>query len=49
MLMWMSQEEEWTGQIRDINKYYSLSRVNTFSLRRKIAKHVIDAGGYSLA
>jgi butyryl-CoA dehydrogenase len=48
MLMWMSQEEEWAGQISDINKYYSLSRVNTFSLRRKIAKHVIDAGSYAL-
>ena len=48
MLMWMSQEEEWGGQIRDINNYYSLSRVNTFSLRRKIAKHVIEAGGYAL-
>jgi alkylation response protein AidB-like acyl-CoA dehydrogenase len=48
MLMWMSQDEEWGGQIRDINKYYSLSRVNTFSLRRKIAKHVIEAGGYSI-
>jgi alkylation response protein AidB-like acyl-CoA dehydrogenase len=48
MLMWMSQEEEWSGQIRDINYYYSLSRVNTFSLRRKIAKHVIEAGGYAL-
>ena len=48
MLMWMSQEEEWSGQIRDINNYYSLSRVNTFSLRRKIAKHVIEAGGYAL-
>jgi len=48
MLMWMSQEEEWSGQIRDINNYYALSRVNTFSLRRKIAKHVIEAGGYAL-
>jgi alkylation response protein AidB-like acyl-CoA dehydrogenase len=48
MLMWMSQDEEWGGQIRDINSYYSLSRVNTFSLRRKIAKHVIEAGGYAL-
>jgi alkylation response protein AidB-like acyl-CoA dehydrogenase len=48
MLMWMSQDEEWGGQIRDINNYYALSRVNTFSLRRKIAKHVIEAGGYAL-
>ena len=48
MLMWMSQDEEWGPQIRDINTYYTLSRVNTFSLRRKIAKHVIDAGGYAL-
>ena len=48
MLMWMSQEEEWGREIRDINTYYSLDRVNTFSLRRKIAKHVIEAGGYAL-
>jgi butyryl-CoA dehydrogenase len=48
MLMWMSQDAEWGPQIRDINTYYTLSRVNTFSLRRKIAKHVIDAGGYAL-
>ncbi len=48
MLMWMSQDEEWGREIRDINTYYTLSRVNTFSLRRKIAKHVIDAGGYAL-
>ena len=48
MLMWMSQEPEWGPQIRDINTYYTLSRVNTFSLRRKIAKHVIDAGRYAL-
>jgi len=48
MLMWMSQDEEWGGQLRDINNYYALSRVNTFSLRRKIAKHVIEAGGYAL-
>jgi len=48
MLMWVSQDEEWGGQLRDINNYYSLSRVNTFSLRRKIAKHVIEAGGYAL-
>jgi alkylation response protein AidB-like acyl-CoA dehydrogenase len=48
MLMWMSQDEEWGREIRDINSYYSLDRVNTFSLRRKIALHVIEAGGYSL-
>jgi alkylation response protein AidB-like acyl-CoA dehydrogenase len=48
MLMWMSQDEEWGGQIRDINKYYALSRVNTFSLRRKIALHTIESGGYAL-
>ena len=48
MLMWMSQDEEWGREIRDINNYYSLDRVNTFSLRRKIAKHVIEAGGYAL-
>ena len=48
MLMWMSQDEEWGREIRDINTYYSLDRVNTFSLRRKIAKHVIEAGGYAL-
>jgi alkylation response protein AidB-like acyl-CoA dehydrogenase len=48
MLGWMSQDEEWGGQIRDINKYYTLSRVNTFSLRRKVAVHVIESGGYAL-
>src|SRR5450432_2518344 len=48
MLMWMSQDEEWGREIRDINTYYNLDRVNTFSLRRKIAKHVIEAGGYAL-
>ena len=35
-------------RIRDINSYYALSRVNTFSLRRKIAKHVIEAGRYTI-
>src|SRR3954449_8517590 len=30
MLMWVSQEAEWGGQLRDINNYYELSRVNTF-------------------
>ena len=48
MLMWMSEDEEWGREIRDINTYYSLTRVNTFSLRRRIAKHVIEAGGYAL-
>ncbi len=48
MLMWMSQDEEWGREIRDINTYYQLDRVNTFSLRRKIALHVIEAGGYAL-
>ena len=48
MMMWMSQDEEWGREMRDINNYYNLDRVNTFSLRRKIAKHVIEAGGYAL-
>jgi hypothetical protein len=48
MLMWMSQDEEWGRGIRDINSYYSLDRVNTFSLRRKIALHALEAGGYAL-
>jgi alkylation response protein AidB-like acyl-CoA dehydrogenase len=48
MMMWMSQDEEWGREIRDVNTYYSLDRVNTFSLRRRIAKHVIEAGGYAL-
>ncbi len=48
MLMWISQDDEWGREIRDINNYYSLWRVNTFSLRRKIALHTIDAGGYAL-
>jgi alkylation response protein AidB-like acyl-CoA dehydrogenase len=48
MLMWMSQEEEWGREVRDINTYYSLERVNTFSLRRKIALHTLEAGGYAL-
>jgi hypothetical protein len=46
--MWMSQKEEWGRGIRDINTFYELHRVNTFSLRRKIAKHAIERGGYSL-
>ena len=48
MMMWMSQDEEWGREIRDMNNYYNLDRINTFSLRRKIAKHVIEAGGYAL-
>jgi hypothetical protein len=48
MLMWMSQDEEWGKGLRDINTYYELQRVNTFSLRRRIAKHVIERGGYAL-
>ncbi|HET6283073.1 MAG TPA: acyl-CoA dehydrogenase family protein [Polyangia bacterium] len=48
MLMWVSQDEEWGREIRDINSYYQLDRVNTFSLRRKIALHVLEAGGYAL-
>jgi alkylation response protein AidB-like acyl-CoA dehydrogenase len=47
MLMWMSEDEQWGREIRDINSYYQLTRVNTFSLRRKIALHVLEAGGYS--
>ena len=35
-------------EIRDVNSYYNLERVNTFSLRRRIAIHVIEAGGYAL-
>jgi alkylation response protein AidB-like acyl-CoA dehydrogenase len=48
MLMWMSQDAEWGKGLRDINTYYELQRVNTFSLRRKIAKHMIERGGYGL-
>jgi alkylation response protein AidB-like acyl-CoA dehydrogenase len=48
MLMWMSQAEEWGREIRDINSYYELHRVNTFSLRRKIALHTVEAGGYAV-
>jgi hypothetical protein len=48
MLMWMSQEEEWGREVRDVNSYYTLDRVNTFSLRRKIALHTLEAGGYAL-
>ena len=49
MLMWMSLDEEWGRGVRDINSYYELTRVNTFSLRRKIALHAIETGGYSAA
>jgi alkylation response protein AidB-like acyl-CoA dehydrogenase len=48
MLMWVSQAEEFGRGIRDINNYYALTRVNTFSLRRKIARHMIESGGYAL-
>jgi butyryl-CoA dehydrogenase len=48
MLMWVSQDEEWGKGVRDINTYYALTRVNTFSLRRKIARQMIEAGGYAL-
>jgi butyryl-CoA dehydrogenase len=48
MLMWVSEAEEWARGVKDINSYYSLTRVNTFSLRRKIALHAIEAGGYAL-
>ena len=48
MLMWMSQAEEWGREVRDINSYYELTRVNTFSLRRKIALHAIEVGGYAI-
>jgi len=48
MLMWMSQAEEWGREVRDINSYYELTRVNTFSLRRKIALHTIEVGGYGV-
>ena len=48
MLMWMSVDEEWGREVRDVNSYYDLSRVNTFSLRRKIALHTIEAGQYKL-
>src|SRR4029078_6002891 len=30
MMMWMSQDEEWGREIRDINNYYNLDRVNSF-------------------
>jgi hypothetical protein len=44
----MSQAEEWGREVRDINSYYELTRVNTFSLRRKIALHTIEVGGYGV-
>jgi butyryl-CoA dehydrogenase len=49
MLMWISEESKWGKEVSDINNYYRLSRVNTFSLRRRIAKHMLEAGGYSVA
>jgi butyryl-CoA dehydrogenase len=48
MLMWMHQTEEWEQAVAEVNLYYELSRVNTFSLRRQVARHVIDRGGYVL-
>ncbi len=48
MLMWISEEAQWGKEVADVNTYYQLSRVNTFSLRRRIARHVLDAGGYAL-
>jgi alkylation response protein AidB-like acyl-CoA dehydrogenase len=48
MLMWVSQDEEWAKGLAAINTYYSLTRLNTFSLRRKVARHMIEAGGYAL-
>jgi len=48
MLMWMSEESLWQKEVQDINSYYELTPVNTFSLRRKIARHTIEQGGYAL-
>ncbi len=48
MLMWMHQPEAWEVAVAEVNQYYELSRVNTFSLRRQIARHVIERGGYEL-
>jgi len=48
MLMWMSEDAAFDRGISDINHYYSLDRVNTFSLRRRIAKHMLENGGYAL-
>jgi alkylation response protein AidB-like acyl-CoA dehydrogenase len=49
MLMWMEQGEEWERGVAEVNLYYELSRVNTFSLRRQVARHMIDRGEYRLA
>src|SRR6185503_14535754 len=49
MLMWMSQGAEWEKGVAEVNQYYELSRVNTFSLRRQVARHMIERGGYSVA
>jgi alkylation response protein AidB-like acyl-CoA dehydrogenase len=49
MLMWMSQGEEWERGVAEVNLYYELSRVNTFSLRRQVARHVLERGEYQLA
>jgi alkylation response protein AidB-like acyl-CoA dehydrogenase len=48
MMMWMSEAAEWGREVRDIDHYYQLERVNTFSLRRKIALHVLEKGQYAL-
>jgi len=48
MLMWMSEAAEWGREVRDIEHYYQLERVNTFSLRRQIALHVLEAGHYRI-
>ena len=43
MLMWMSEEAAWQKEIKDVNSYHELSRVNTFSLRRKVdAQEIAD-------
>jgi alkylation response protein AidB-like acyl-CoA dehydrogenase len=49
MLMWMNQGATWEKDLAEVNQYYELTRVNTFSLRRQIARHVIDRDGYALA
>ena len=48
MLMWMEKDEAWERGVAEVNLYYELSRVNTFSLRRQVARHVIERGGYQL-
>jgi hypothetical protein len=48
MLMWMHQSEEWEKAVAEVNLYYELTRVNTFSLRRQVAKHVIERGDYGI-